>query len=281
LRILFFKRGGIFLKKEDVSSTIISTIETIEGLEAVRKLEELVWSKEEAVPVNQTMAAVKNGGFVLGAFFEQQLIGFQYSFPGFDGKNSFLCSHSLGIHPEFRKYGIGEKLKWAQKETAAEKGYNLITWTYDPLETVNGYLNLHKLDAVCSTYLENVYGEMDDKLNAGIPSDRFLVEWVINDKKNSRKYESEKNYPRAISTSTMNGFSIPEKMDLNHKSQTLLVPVPGNFQELKKYSLSLGIAWREYTQAVFKHYFSMGWRAVDLVKDLENPNLYNYLLQKK
>jgi len=269
------------LKKEDVSSIIIRTIETIEGLEAVRKLEELVWSKEEAVPVNQTMAAVKNGGFVLGAFFEKQLIGFQYSFSGFDGKSSYLCSHSLGIHPEFRKYGIGEKLKWAQKKTAAEKGYNLITWTYDPLETVNGYLNLHKLGAVCSTYLENVYGEMDDKLNAGIPSDRFLVEWGIMDSKNVSKYDMEGEYPQAIITSISDGFLIPERIDVNLRSKTLFVPVPGNFQELKKYNLSYGAAWREYTQKVFSHYFSSGWKAVDLVKDRVNPIQYNYLLQRE
>jgi predicted GNAT superfamily acetyltransferase len=268
------------LKKENVSSINIRTIETIEGLEAVRKLEELVWSKEEAVPVNQTMAAVKNGGFVLGAFFENQLIGFQYSFPGFDGKRSYLCSHSLAIHQDYRKLGIGEKLKWAQKETAAEKGYNLITWTYDPLETVNGYLNLHKLGAVCSTYLENVYGEMDDKLNNGIPSDRFLVEWVIKDSNKSSEPNIEMEYPRAILTRTSEGFSIPEKIDLNHRSQNIFVPIPGNFQELKKYNLSLGIAWREYTQKVFTHYFSLGWKAVDIVKDLENPSQYNYLLKR-
>ena len=269
------------MKKEDVSSIIIRTIETIVGLEAVRKLEELVWSKEEAVPVNQTMAAVKNGGFVLGAFSEKQLIGFQYSFPGFDGEKSYLCSHSLGIHPEFRKYGIGEKLKWAQKKTAAEKGYNLITWTYDPLETVNGYLNLHKLGAVCSTYLENVYGEMDDKLNAGIPSDRFLVEWGIMDSKNVSKYDMEGEYPQAIITSISDGFLIPERIDVNLRSKTLFVPVPGNFQELKKYNLSYGAAWREYTQKVFSHYFSSGWKAVDLVKDRVNPIQYNYLLQRE
>jgi predicted GNAT superfamily acetyltransferase len=268
------------LKKEDVSSTIIRSIESIEGLEAIRNLEELVWSQEEAVPVNQTMAAVKNGGFVLGAFFEKQLIGFQYSFPGFDGKKSYLCSHSLGIHPEFRKYGIGEKLKWVQKETAAEKGYDLITWTYDPLETVNGYLNLHKLGAVCSTYLENVYGEMDDKLNAGIPSDRFLVEWVINDSKKSSESNIETDSPMAIFTRIEAGFLIPEKIDLNHRSENILVPVPGNFQELKRYNLSLGIAWRKYTQKVFTHYFSLGWKVVDLVKDRENPLQYNYVLQR-
>jgi predicted GNAT superfamily acetyltransferase len=269
------------LKKEDVSLIKIRTIGTIKGLEAVRRLEELVWSKEEAVPVNQTMAAVKNGGFVLGAFLEKQLIGFQYSFPGFDGEKSYLCSHSLGIHPEFRKYGIGEKLKWAQKVTAAEKGYNLISWTYDPLETVNGYLNLHKLGAVCSTYLENVYGEMADELNEGIPSDRFLVEWGITDSKNVSKFDTEIEYPRAIITSIRDGFLIPKKIDFNLSSKTLYVPVPGNFQELKRNSLTLGLAWREYTQKVFSHYFSLGWKAVDLEKDRANPIQYNYLLQRE
>jgi predicted GNAT superfamily acetyltransferase len=128
--------------------------------------------------------------------------------------------------------------------------------------------------------LENVYGEMDDKLNAGIPSDRLLVEWQINDSKNSSKSDIEIESPLAIFTRTEDGILIPEKIDLNHRSQHIFVPVPGNFQELKRYNLSLGIAWREYTQKVFTHYFSLGWKVVDLVKDRENPLQYNYLLQR-
>jgi predicted GNAT superfamily acetyltransferase len=255
----------------------IRCLQTVEELETVRKLESLIWSYEDSIPVNQTVAAVKNGGFILGAFIRNELIGFQYSFPGFDGKKSYLCSHSLGIHPDYRKFGIGEKLKLAQKETAILKGYELITWTYDPLETVNGNLNLHKLGAICSTYIENAYGDMADGLNAGIPTDRFLVEWWIKD--SFRKKEVMNEASLVIHTGLENGYLVPERMNLTKVDDTLLVPVPGNFQEMKKIDFLLALKWREITRNVFTHYLSEGWKVTDLVKD--HGNQYLYLLKKE
>jgi predicted GNAT superfamily acetyltransferase len=268
------------LKKEVFTSIDIQNLQTVEELELVRNLEGIIWSMEESVPVNQMATAVKNGGIVLGAFIDEKLIGFQYSFPGFDGNIVYLCSHSLGIHPDYRKLGIGERLKIAQKEIAIQKGYELITWTYDPLETVNGNLNLHKLRAVCSTYLENAYGEMSDSLNAGISSDRFLVEWRIKDLVEFNRNVHIKNHPLTIKTSTKNGFLVPEQIDLTQENNTLLVPVPSDFQDIKNENFSLALIWREKSRQVFTHYLSNGWVVTDLLKAQDNPGLYVYLLEK-
>ncbi|UQX56505.1 hypothetical protein M5V91_13605 [Cytobacillus pseudoceanisediminis] len=109
------------MKQEELTSLAIKNLHTVKDLEAVYELETRIWSAEEAVPVNHTVATVKNGGFVLGAFLEEELIGFQYSFPGFDGTKVYLCSHSLGVHEEYRAFGIGEKLKHAQKRQRLRK----------------------------------------------------------------------------------------------------------------------------------------------------------------
>ncbi|MBH9788269.1 GNAT family N-acetyltransferase, partial [Clostridioides difficile] len=80
-----------------------------------------------------------------------------------------------------------EKLKYEQRAIAIERGYDLMVWTFDPLETRNAYLNLSKLKGICYTYIENCYGEMQDGFNKGLPSDRFEVSWhltsdyVVND----------------------------------------------------------------------------------------------------
>ena len=63
--------------------------------------------------------------------------------------------------------------------TCCARGIDLITWTYDPLLARNVQLNIAKLGAVCNTYLANLYGEMRDGLNAGLPSDRFQLDWWI------------------------------------------------------------------------------------------------------
>lgn len=267
-----------FLKKEVQESLIIRNLQSVNELEEVKRLEAMIWSMEDAVPVNQSVAAVKNGGFILGAFFQSEFIGFQYSFPGFDGKKVYLVSHSLGIHPDYRKFGIGEKLKIAQKETALEMGYDLITWTYDPLETVNGNLNLHKLGAIATEYIPNVYGEMADHLNAGIPTDRFLVEWHLNEP--TRSYSKEATIPYALYTCEKNDFPFPEKTDLTLNSPHIFVPVPGHFQEIKKADFKIAKQWREKTSEVFTHYLSQGFAVSDLVRDNQHPGQYLYLLVK-
>jgi predicted GNAT superfamily acetyltransferase len=266
------------VKHEVQTSLSIRTLHSVGDLEDVRRLESLVWSFEDSVPVNQSVAVVKNGGLILGAYYHEKLIGFQYSFPGFDGKKVYLVSHSLGIHPEFRKFGIGEMLKRAQKNTAGEMGYDVITWTYDPLETVNGNLNLHKLGAVVRTYIPNIYGEMSDQLNAGIATDRFLVEWWINQSKSNRVRGND--LYSAIDLKECEHGWLVDKVDLTLTQNHISVSVPGHFQEIKRADLSLAIDWRKKTSDVFTHYLNHGWIVTDLVKDKEHHGQYLYLMEK-
>jgi predicted GNAT superfamily acetyltransferase len=261
----------------------IRALESVDELEDVRRLETLIWSEYESTPIHQTQTAVKNGGIVLGAYLNDELIGFQYSFPGFNEEKTYLCSHILGIHPHYRKLGIGEKLKRQQKEEALKRGYDLITWTYDPLETVNGYLNLHKLGARCSTYVENCYGEMQDELNRGMPSDRFTIQWWIKEEEFDRtgQYEiGDSLLLKVINDS--NGYPFPAETDLSMDSESgfLFVPLPSDMQMLKRYSSELSLSWRLKTRQVFMHYFQKGWVAFDLVRSQSNPDLCYYVLKK-
>ena len=51
-------------------------------------------------------------------------------------------------------------------------------WTFDPLRAVNASLNIHSLGAESDTYLPDYYGEMAG-INAGLGSDRLLVDWDL------------------------------------------------------------------------------------------------------
>ncbi|MFP5114919.1 GNAT family N-acetyltransferase [Bacillaceae bacterium C204] len=264
---------------------IIRMLHTAEELTAVRDLESLIWSDEDPVPVNHSIAVVKNGGMVIGAFSGVQLIGFQYSFPGFNGSSVYLCSHSMGIHPDFRKMGIGEKLKLRQREEALNMGYRLITWTYDPLETVNGYLNLSKLGGVCTQYIENCYGDMPDILNAGLPSDRFLVEWNIAEETSKRREDfiDNQEVPFLIHVEEdAQGYPVPKAvlLDSEKEANVLYVPIPNQFQTIKSNNLKAALEWRLKTREVFTHYLSKGWMVTALRKS-DHPYLHHYVLEKK
>lgn len=251
----------------------IRSLSLIEELEQVRVLESAIWGENDSIPTHQTLTAVKNGGIVLGAYDHQKLVGFQYSFPGFDGNKLYLCSHMLGIDQAYRNKGIGNLLKIAQREEALKLGYSLITWTYDPLESVNGYLNIAKLGGICSHYIENCYGEMEDLLNNGIPSDRFLVEWHIKKDINIRKQVDQYDLNQVISQSLIQwdqnseGFPVPRKQLVVLNNDIAFVAIPKDFRSIRDNNSQLAREWRMLTRSVFTKLFSEGWKVIDFKKN--------------
>ncbi|MED4225657.1 GNAT family N-acetyltransferase [Neobacillus cucumis] len=258
----------------------IRSLYTIEELEDVRRLESKIWGESDSIPTHQTITAVKNGGLVLGAFYEGQLIAFQYSFPGFNGQSVYLCSHILGTDEQYRNKGIGEKLKQAQRDEALKLGYSLITWTYDPLESINGYLNIGKLGGVVSTYLPNCYGEMEDLLNSGLPTDRFLVEWHIRHGQPSdpfgNKYDEDFCLANSLLQWSINDKGLPVVLPLTYEGlqndNRIFVPIPKNFRTIRETNLELATDWRMQTRQVFTEKFAEGWQ-VGGFKKISTPEV--------
>ncbi len=271
-----------------MNSTIETRVlNTYTDMKLVQKLEKDVWNMEP-IPLHQTITASQNGGLLLGAFLNEEMIGFSYSFPGFCKGQSYLCSHMLGIHPSHQEKGVGARLKQAQKELAREMGYDLITWTYDPLETRNAYLNLSKLHAICSTYVENCYGEMEDNLNRGLPSDRFKVEWWIDSSHVSKQHKDSINQAQHIFQWETTKNHLPKLMNIEQSlhniavmDKPLLVPVPANFQQVKSKDNALAIDWRFKTREIFQTLFSQQYVAVSLIKNGDELVHYYVLVKQQ
>ncbi|WP_278199569.1 GCN5 family acetyltransferase [Thermaerobacter marianensis] len=96
-------------------------------------------------------------------------------------------SDLLAVRPEVRDRGIGRRLKLAQREWALAQGLHLITWTYDPLQARNGYLNLTRLGGIARRYVREFYGVLDDELNRGLPADRLVIEWYLRSRRVVRR----------------------------------------------------------------------------------------------
>src|SRR5215471_13620977 len=164
----------------------IRPVKTEDEYHAVEQLQREIWGMQdvEIVAFETLMTTHKNGGVMLGAFDvvegEERMVGFVFGFVGLtsDGRVKH-CSHIAGALPSYRDRGVGYALKLKQRGIVLAQGIDLITWTFDPLESRNARFNFHKLGATCNIYLRNLYGAMRDKLNAGLPSDRFQVDWRI------------------------------------------------------------------------------------------------------
>lgn len=246
---------------------VIKELKTMDELKLMQQIESRIWEMSP-IPLHQTFTAVKNGGIVLAAFEKGGIIGFCYGFAGFKNGESYLCSHMLAIDPEYRSRNVGAKLKMRQREVAIDKGYDLMTWTYDPLETRNAYLNLTKLNAVCNTYIENCYGEMTDGMNKGLPSDRFEVHWHLKSDylSEDEPFDVSGAVPLNIVRNNSGGlleFVSDDHNELNARAYSLAVPK--NFQKLKSENPSLALDWRLKTREKFQELFLAGYSAVHLV----------------
>lgn len=140
----------------------------------------------EISPVRHLIVTKSAGGFVLGAFASSRLVGFVLSVPAFlRGKRAFY-SHMTAVKGEFQSYGIGSRLKWAQRDRALSEGVKYIKWTFEPWKARNAHFNLEKLGAVVREIHENFYGidyaTTGDK-KIGLASDRLFAEWDLESKK--------------------------------------------------------------------------------------------------
>jgi predicted GNAT superfamily acetyltransferase len=276
-------------------------IETVNELKQVEALQRIVWpgSETDIVPVHLLVASINNGGLVLGAFDggeyagKEMLVGFVFGFPGLSLSSNQPglkhVSHMLAVHPDYRDSGLGFALKRAQWQMVRHQGIGLISWTYDPLLSRNANLNIRKLGAVCNRYRREVYGQMQDGLNTGLPSDRLEIDWWVNTRRVERRLSRHARRPLDLAhyfaagaeiinptTSGENGWAVPgEAIILQEgnrfpgkqmKSSLLLVEIPFDFQKMRSTNIELAREWRLHTRILFEGLFQQGYLVTDFVR---------------
>ncbi len=165
-----------------VSAAIeIKPLKQLADFERCVELQVAVWgySDGDVIPRRVFVVADRIGGQALGAFADGTMVGFAMGLPGYRDGLAYLHSHMLAVLPEFRNAGLGRRLKLAQREDALERGFELMEWTFDPLEIKNAHLNLHRLGAICRRYQEDFYGPSSSPLQGGLPTDRLYAEWWL------------------------------------------------------------------------------------------------------
>ncbi len=159
----------------------IEPLTSLEYLQRCVDLQVAVWgySDGDVIPRRVFLVAQRIGGQVLGAFDGDAMVGFAMGLPGFRNGAAYLHSHMLAVLPEYRNAGLGRRLKLAQREDAMKRGFDLMEWTFDPLEIKNAHLNLARLGAIARRYHSDFYGPSSSPLQGGLPTDRLYAEWWL------------------------------------------------------------------------------------------------------
>jgi predicted GNAT superfamily acetyltransferase len=103
----------------------------------------------------------------------------------------------LAVREPYRNLGLGRRLKLAQRDDALARGFELMEWTFDPLEIKNAYLNIERLGAIVRRYTINQYGFSSSPLQGGLPTDRCVAEWWLNSARVCRLLEQGQSLPLA------------------------------------------------------------------------------------
>jgi predicted GNAT superfamily acetyltransferase len=247
---------------------------TIEEFRQCEALQTRIWGAEDVVrlPSLVMVTAQQNGGFVLGAFAESRLVGFVCASPGLTAAGApKQCSVLMAVEPAFQSAGIGYRLKLAQRAATLAQGLDLITWTFDPLASLNAHLNLHKLGCVSSVYLPDCYGTAESGLNAGLATDRFVVEWWLRSPEvEARLGGAPANTPETVPETAVlvnevvreprSGLPVCRGCDLDRREPVLLVEIPESIRAVKLADMDLARAWRAELRRIFPQYFAQGYQ---------------------
>ncbi len=259
----------------------------------VMDLEQQVWGftdLNDMVTLPVFTITVKRGAILIGAYdATDRMVGFVYSIVGMKPGQVLQWSHMLGVLPEYRNSGLGRALKLAQRDRALAQGYELIEWTYDPLQAMNAHLNFTKLGVVAEEYHRNVYGESTSVLHKGTPTDRLVAQWWITKPHVARRVAPGERIPVTTSeiadaapintTHPAHAWLANSDIYLARDERRLTLEIPMGFTDMQREAPALALDWRMQTREIFETYFTRGYRVVDFYLD-RPQHRGRYLLAK-
>ncbi len=272
-----------------MSEIKIRALTSMVEIREVEKLQQRIWGSAdlEVMPAHELHALAQNGAALLGAFDGTRQVGFVLGVLGtiesperidqVAAARLKMYSVIAGVLPEYQNHGVGYQLKLAQRDFALRIGIRLITWTYDPLESLNARFNVGKLGVICHRYLRHFHGDMGG-INAGLPTDRFEAEWWVTGNRVQGRVVKQRGAlsleallgggAMLLNQTSFNekGLPVPPRSYLNSAGHNLvLVEIPASFQDIKRQDFDLALYWREHSRRLFEELFQNNYMVTDFV----------------
>ncbi|AZI59117.1 GNAT family N-acetyltransferase [Nakamurella antarctica] len=257
-------------KRKDPDALEVRILSGITEFDAAARLIGHVFSPDGVshVPADLTVAVSLAGGYVGGAFIDNELIGVAIAFGEIrpwqhprEAPTSSLAMHShvAAVASKARGRRVGWSLKMHQREWALARGVDTIDWTFDPLERRNGFFNMTLLGAQAIQYLPNLYGEIDDDVNRKQETDRVLVRWNLNSPEAIIAASGTLVEP-AITDAEMKKSALwpsdraPSAPQVFSGAQQMrqLCGTPTDIEALAKTDLAAALSWRRAQRAILQ-----------------------------
>jgi predicted GNAT superfamily acetyltransferase len=266
----------------EISDITIRAIDELAEMRAVEELQKETWGIPDldVVPLTQLVAAKEAGGVLIGAFDDETLVGFVYGFPSFERGELAHHSHMLAVKPAYRNYDLGRRLKLAQREHVIAQGIGLISWTFDPLQSLNAHFNFGKLGVLADRYFLNFYGEDAPSFLHQTGTDRLWVSWLVS----SERVKERLNGISYLVPSNLGPSLVQVEADDSSRRNDLAeglardhaaIEIPSKIDALSR---ETGLRWREDTRWAFTEALKAGYFVDAFVRD---KRVGKYILSRK
>jgi predicted GNAT superfamily acetyltransferase len=226
---------------------------------------------KDSIPAWEMYVVSQNGGLALGAFVDDELVGAQYAFAAFDGRQPFLHSNGLAVRPEYQDLGIGEMLKLVQRTRALRLGYERIRWTTGALSSRQLYLYLTKLSA---QLVDHRRQPMAGLLPDHVATDEVVIDWHLRDAAKNMRFDpqpvsaSELPY---LATSTEDIGDGLRRFTRSHAeeapSSSCDLEIPWDVHELQHRSPAVAAEWYAGVATAMQKLLHDGYRGVEVLLD--------------
>jgi predicted GNAT superfamily acetyltransferase len=270
----------------EISDITIREINELAEMRAVEELQKETWGIPDldVVPLTQLVAAKEAGGVLIGAFDDETLVGFVYGFPSFERGELAHHSHMLAVKPAYRNYDLGRRLKLAQREHVIAQGIGLISWTFDPLQSLNAHFNFGKLGVLADRYFVNFYGEDAPSFLHQTGTDRLWVSWLVSSERVKERlsgvsYSVPTNLGLPLVQVEADDSSRRNDLDEGLAQDHAVIEIPSNIDALPR---ETGLRWREDTRWAFTEALKAGYFVDGFVRETRgDKRIGKYILSRK
>ena len=269
------------------SSIVVRDIDTVSDLRAVETLQKEVWgcADLDVVPATLLLAGKEVGATIIGAYDSSLLVGFVYGFPGYENRHLTHHSHMLAVKPAYRNHDLGYQLKLAQRERVLAQGIDRVTWTFDPLQSLNAYFNFEKLGVVADSYKIDFYGEATSSFLHQIGTDRLWVSWLLNSERVRSRLQGDEQ-PALSSDEILTLVQVDSdhapRRNLSPKfldQKYLAIEIPTDINDLHGRTPELAVEWREATRGAFTEALRLGYFVAEFSRStVRKQSMGRYLL---